>query len=220
MRLADHIQCHFLQGLFHWQRATYPRLHPFLVWSISNDWFTWKYKRRVISVQCDNSFSFRQAILVLELPVGSAEAIVGLHYDLTFVPSCVLSFPFSGIHPKGISSLQVKLWCSVVRLCLCTIGCYSNHGTKMLDRKDMRLGTRGDQYMVIAQEIIFCFCDVVHVWILWRIEFIGLLLLFSFPSVVCYCLNDGNKRPLLQVIRTGIWLKLWLTSWVWLGSVT
>lgn len=154
--------------------------------------------------------------------MGSAEAIVGLHYNLTSVPSYVLSFPFSGVHPKCISSLQVTLWCTVVRLYLSMIGCYSNHGTKMLDRKDVRWGTKGDQYMMIAQEIIFCFCDVVHVWVLWRIEFIGrlLFLLFSFPSIICYCLNDGNKRPLLQVMRTGIWLKLWLTSWVWLWSVT
>lgn len=45
--------------------------------------------------------------------MGSAEAIVGLHYNLTSpsVPSCILPLPFLGVHPKGIKSVcQPLVW--------------------------------------------------------------------------------------------------------------
>lgn len=110
---ADGLQCHFLRGLFHWQRATNLKSHPVSVWSTSNDWLIWGYKSLVISVQNVTSltshFSYRAAS-------RSAEVIVGLHYNLTSpsVPFCVLPFPFSSVHPKGLNLLHVKLWCSML----------------------------------------------------------------------------------------------------------
>lgn len=77
---ADGLQCHFLRGLFHWQRVTNLKSHPVSVWSTSNDWLIWGYKSLVISVQNVTSltshFSYRAAS-------RSAEVIVGLHYNLT-----------------------------------------------------------------------------------------------------------------------------------------
>ena len=51
MHSADGLQCHPLQGLFHWQRAIHPRSHPVLEWSTSNDRFIWGYESLVMSVQ-------------------------------------------------------------------------------------------------------------------------------------------------------------------------
>lgn len=51
MHSADGLQCHPLQGSFHWQRAIHPRSHPVLEWSTSSDRFIWEYESLVMSVQ-------------------------------------------------------------------------------------------------------------------------------------------------------------------------
>lgn len=100
MHSADGLHCHLLQGLFHWQRAAPTRSHPVLVWSTSNDWFIGGREAQLFPSNMWQPTSHFSS----ELPAGSAEAIVGVHYDSTSpsVPSCILSLPLLGVHPKGI----------------------------------------------------------------------------------------------------------------------